>query len=48
VKQNKEKTEAQLIKMDGTIARVSGYKITMTNNDYELFFTESHVKEFLE
>ena len=48
VKQKKEKTEAQLKKQDGTIDSVSGYKITMTKNDYELFFTESHVKEFLE
>ena len=48
VKQKKEETKVQLTKKDGTIESVSGYKITMTNNDYELFFTESHVKEFLE
>ena len=47
LKQKREKTEAQLIRNDGTKEPISGYKITMTKNDYELFFTENHVNEFL-
>ena len=48
MKQNKEKMELQLTKKDGTIENVTGYKIKMSNNDYELFFTKNHLEAFLE